>query len=362
MNTTLLLALSLALLAFTAHAQDAKPDDALRKKIDALVQKLGDKDWKTRNAATEELLKIGKPALPQLNAALQHADEEVRHRATTLVAAIKGQNNQAAKPAGAALKDALAPLLGKEGGTVVLDGNGGVTIMGGEGGIITVEPEGGMTIMGGDDGIITVDDKGEVSVVGGRARAAIAKAERVRQAINQLLAEPNVTKMNASGQGGVITADADGAVTIVDHADGGVKQLDAQGAVIEQALPLQIEEGVIVQGGGVIIINGAVVQGGIVAPQQNLPEGAAVAADLLDTFGAKLAEAEGGLRCTDVKAGSLADKLGLQVGDLITKVAGRDATKLDDVKEFLVKPEPDKPLKLGVTRKGESHTLTAPAK
>jgi hypothetical protein len=363
MKTALLIALTLTLLAFTARAQDAKPDDALRKKVDALVQKLGDKDWKTRNAATDELLKIGKPALPQLDAALKHADEEIRHRAAALVAAIKGQNNQAAKPAGAALKDALAPLLGKEGGTVVLDGNGGVTIMGGEGGIITVEAKGDTTIIT-EEGIISTDARGAVTqAVGVNNRQAARKAAAVRVQINQLLADALIAKMNAGGQGGVITANEDGTVTIIDHAEGGIKQLDAQGDVIQEAVPPQIEEGVIVQGQGVIIINGAIVQGGFgAAPQPNLPAGAAVAADLLDTFGAKLAEAEGGLRCTDVKVGTPADKLGLQVGDLITKVAGRDATKLDDVKEFLLKPDPEKPLKLEVTRKGESHTLTAPAK
>jgi S1-C subfamily serine protease len=169
--------------------------------------------------------------------------------------------------------------------------------------------------------------------------------------------------MNAGGQGGVITSDEEGGVTIVDHAEGGIKQLDAQGAVIQEAVPPQVEEAVFAPGPGVIIINGNVVQGGFgAAPQANLPAGAAVAADMLDTFGAKLAEAEGGLRCTDVKVGTPADKLGLQVGDLITKVAGRDATKLDDVKDFLLKPDPEKPLKLDISRKGESHTLTAPAK
>jgi hypothetical protein len=164
MKTTLLLALTVTLLAFTAHAQDAKPDDALRKKIDGLIQQLGDAQWQKRNAATDELRKIGKPALPQLEAALKHADEEIRHRAGIAVAAIKGQNNEAAKPAGAALKDALAPFFGKEGGTVVLDGNGGVTIMGGANfGIITVEAKGDTTIMTNDGGVITTDARGAVT-------------------------------------------------------------------------------------------------------------------------------------------------------------------------------------------------------
>lgn len=365
MKTTLLLALSLALLAFTAHAQDAKPDDALRKKIDALIQQLGDAQWQKRNAATDELRKIGKPALPQLEAALKHADEEIRHRAAIAVAAIKGQNNEAAKPAGAALKDALAPFFGKEGGTVVLDGNGGITIMGGANfGIITVEAKGDTTIMTNDGGIIITDARGALTqAVGINNRQAARVAATVKAHINQLLADAHVTKMNAGGQGGVITADEEGGVTIVDHAEGGIKQLDAQGAVIQEAVPPQVDEAVFAPGPGVIIINGQVVQGGFgAAPQPNLPAGAAVAADMLDTFGAKLAEAEGGLRCTDVKVGTPADKLGLQVGDLITKVAGRDATKLDDVKDFLLKPDPEKPLKLEITRKGESHTLTAPAK
>jgi len=366
MKTTLLLALSFALLAFTARAQDAPPDDALRKKVDALILQLGDGQWQKRNAATDELRRIGKPALPQLEAALKHADEEIRHRAGICVAAIKGQNNEAAKPVGTALKDALAPLLGKKGGTVILHGNGGVTILGGEKfGGITVEAKGATTILTNDGGIIITDARGALTqAVGINNRQAARLAATVRAQINQLLADAHVTKMNAGGQGGVITADEKGGVTIVDRAEGGIKQLEAQGAAIEAVVPPQVQEGLFVQGQGVVIINGVIMQGGFGAPvpQQNLPTGTAAAADMLDTFGAKLAEAEGGLRCTDVKVGTPADKLGLHVGDLVTKVAGRDATKLDDVKDFLLKLDPAKPLKVEVTRKGESHTLTAPAK
>jgi hypothetical protein len=364
MKTSLLFALCLALVASSVSAQDAKPDAALQKKIDALIQQLGDAQWQKRNAATNELLRIGKPALKQLDAALKHADEEVRHRAATLLAAINGQGKDA-KPAGATLKEVLTPLLGNEGGTVVLDGNGLITIMaGGDGGLITVEASGEITIMGGDDGIINVDKTGEnIQVTGGNARTAIATVAKVRQAIAQLLANPSVAKMNAGGLGGVITAQQDGAVTIVDHAEGRIQQLNAQGAVVEQIQPQAAQEdAMIIQGDGVIIINGQIVQGGFGAPvpAQNLPPGETVAADMLDSFGAKLAEAEGGLRCTDVKAGTLADKMGMQVGDLVTKVSGRDAAKFEDVKDLLLKPDPANPLKVEVSRKGQSITLTAP--
>jgi hypothetical protein len=76
-------ALMLALAPFVAGSS-ADAD------IERLVQQLGSDKFKEREAATNALNKIGKPALPALQkAATGSADEEVRSRAAQLVLAIR---------------------------------------------------------------------------------------------------------------------------------------------------------------------------------------------------------------------------------------------------------------------------------
>jgi hypothetical protein len=77
--------LVLALSFFPVAA--AAPDDA---KIARLVKQLGDDEFDQREAATEALNKVGKPALTALRkAATESGDAEVRSRATGLLLAIQ---------------------------------------------------------------------------------------------------------------------------------------------------------------------------------------------------------------------------------------------------------------------------------
>ncbi|OHB77728.1 MAG: hypothetical protein A2Z34_03130 [Planctomycetes bacterium RBG_16_59_8] len=68
-------------------------DTALRAQdegvIDALIRDLGDDDWDTREKAVEELVKIGKEALPRAEIASRSDDPEVAARAKRVVEWIK---------------------------------------------------------------------------------------------------------------------------------------------------------------------------------------------------------------------------------------------------------------------------------
>jgi hypothetical protein len=64
-------------------------DKELQKKIDELIDKLGDFDWEAREAATKELIKIGRPAIPRLEEALKASDAEVKWRAEHILKEIR---------------------------------------------------------------------------------------------------------------------------------------------------------------------------------------------------------------------------------------------------------------------------------
>src|SRR5262249_18074290 len=62
------------------------PDDT---EVERLIKQLGSDKFKEREAATKRLHEIGEPALDALHKAQTSADEEVRHRAEKIVAAIE---------------------------------------------------------------------------------------------------------------------------------------------------------------------------------------------------------------------------------------------------------------------------------
>jgi hypothetical protein len=85
------------------------------------------------------------------------------------------------------------------------------------------------------------------------------------------------------------------------------------------------------------------------------------ALNLLDTFGARLAEAADGVRVIEVKPDSPAGKVGLAVGDLITRVNGRQTATENDFKDAVARAEAEKKaLRLEVTRRGDEITLEVP--
>jgi|GEM_PF-2494712 len=345
-----------------------KPDAELEKKIAALITQLGDLTWTKRYEATQALHRIGKFALLQLTDALNSPDKEISHRADLLVRAIRGEQQVAVngvtvnKPE---LQQSLVALLGEDGGVVVFDGEFDITVIG-KNGISTVRPSG----MYYHDhlGIIFSDTSKNMgtpwlryaggvvtSTVNYERRPAQAKLMRVQASINgilwaglQSLHKPPDADKSA---GGIVTLDSDGTVKVFQPNSNGEPKLEGPKM---QVLNQQI-------GGGQVILGGFGQQGE--NPAANIPAtpmGELAAGDLMKSFGAKLVEAADGLRVVDVKSSSPASKAGLKAGDLLTLVNGRQAAKLDDVKEFLVNPEAGKPIMLEVTRKNESVTLTVP--
>ncbi len=90
-----LVAVMLVLGAGTALAQEKVEEEPAKKqadtgsKVESLVKQLGAESFKEREAATEELKKIGKPAVPALKEALKSEDAEVRSRAEQILKGIK---------------------------------------------------------------------------------------------------------------------------------------------------------------------------------------------------------------------------------------------------------------------------------
>jgi hypothetical protein len=56
-------------------------DPSIAKKVDELIEKLGDDSWETREKATKETIAIGRPAVAKLQEALRSGDVEVKWRA-----------------------------------------------------------------------------------------------------------------------------------------------------------------------------------------------------------------------------------------------------------------------------------------
>jgi hypothetical protein len=434
-----------------AVARPAQPaPEPPPERIAQLIAQLGDKDWKKRVAATEELQRLGKPALAQLEKALEHPDEEIRARIQFLITQIKGAQSDLTvaellqriakggqlKPEDLkSLKSACQQLLGNlpansKSGTILLDAQGALTAIDNNGAMITSDAAGNISIMDAEGGIITAHASGKITEHNGiGAAAAKGKIAQIKNALG---------KRNATDIGGSVILDENGAMTvmldngavILTDPDGdiltqnglippnpleAINQFFAQilgnigevkiGGAAPQAQMLVIQNGQIVQLGiapanqGLILNGNALIQpllgaGQPAPPAQRLPANlanigqilnqllgqaveaigapqppitppaptAAASSDLMDTLGARLGEAADGLRVTDIKPNSPAAKAGLQIGDLIAKVNGRDAATLEAVKDFLTNPDLDNPLRLEITRKDQSLLLTIPMK
>lgn len=98
---------------FSLWAQNDLP-----QRIDELIRQLGDPDFNIRQHATQELEKIGEPALPALRQALNHKDPEVVWRAQTLITRISAKSRtESADPESEDSKirpDKESPLDGEE--------------------------------------------------------------------------------------------------------------------------------------------------------------------------------------------------------------------------------------------------------
>jgi hypothetical protein len=120
-------------LAFSAdvelrEAGSGAPEDVRR--IDGLIEKLGDDSWEAREKATEELIRAGKAAIPKLQEAAKSADAEVKWRAVHALREIQERNPPSVISAGIVTGDpqvgpaALSWAIGKNRGRARLSGGG----------------------------------------------------------------------------------------------------------------------------------------------------------------------------------------------------------------------------------------------
>jgi len=95
-QTLALILLSATPLTFAATTQPSineeappaaiTPDQVMAEEAKALITKLGDDDFKTREAATADLRKLGRAALPHIKEATKSDNPEIKARAEKLVA------------------------------------------------------------------------------------------------------------------------------------------------------------------------------------------------------------------------------------------------------------------------------------
>src|SRR5436190_22179965 len=79
----------LAVILLVGLVASGWPADPSPRDIEALVQQLGAPRFRDRELAMQTLIKIGKPAVPALRAALASEDLEVQMRARTALHAIQ---------------------------------------------------------------------------------------------------------------------------------------------------------------------------------------------------------------------------------------------------------------------------------
>jgi len=443
----ILTACALFVAAF-ANAADPAPKPQ-EERIAQLIAQLGEKDWKKRVAATDELQRLGKPALPHLKQALDSKDEEVRARVEFLIAQIKdaqanltlsdllqriARGPQVAPADLKSLRTICQKLLGNlatdpKGGTIITDANGSVTVVDNHGGMLTSDAAGNLTVMDAEGGIVAVDADGKLTEREGiGAAAAKKKIADLKSTVGKgaphniggsIILDDNGAMTVTLDNGAMVVTDADGEILMQNGAVpqtpfeainqrfaqllgnlGNLGEVRLGGAAMQGQL-LVIQNGQVIAPGPALpnqaivlnenaliqqllgagqpvqinnaaqgnlanigqILNQLLGQAGVAnaAPETRIPPPAPKAvtsSDLMDTFGARLGEATDGLRVTDLKPNSPAAKSGLQIGDLIAKINGREAAPLDAVKDLLTKPDPENPLQLEVIRKNDTVQIT----
>jgi hypothetical protein len=88
----------------------AAGDESFRRKVDALVEQLGDDAWETREKATHDLIALGRPAVARLSEVLKSADAEVRWRAAHVLKEIAERSPAPLISAGISGGDARSPV------------------------------------------------------------------------------------------------------------------------------------------------------------------------------------------------------------------------------------------------------------
>lgn len=308
--------------------------------IKALIAKLADPDPAVRAQAQLALEKIGQPALAEIQQAQRtHPDPDVRARCTELIHAIAG-----VPPAKPQVVDAMPIPEDKmtitERRTIIgMDGRPQIEEI--------VKDEAGNILR---RRIIDAPAGGAGMAIAPAMPGAVAPAQQRRRAQIMIPATAD-PQTRAALQQAQAAQDMAWAQLDAMRAQREAREARERAAVggneIRQALPL----------GQAMPQFGRPQLGPMPAP----PAAEDRSLNLLDTFGARLAEAADGVRVIEVKPDSPAGKAGLAVGDLITRVNGRQTATENDFKDAIGRADADKKLlKLDVTRRGDEITLEIP--
>lgn len=347
--------------------------------IARLIAQLGDDSWDKRHEATEALKKIGKPAVPQLEAAVNHRNNEISTRSKAILRFINGgaevaaqrqaEGNQLGAMQGAAGGMDLGALMNNpqvqqmmqnpqmmDMARQMMAGQGG---QGGAGGMdlgaLMQNPQIQQMMQGMMGG-----HGGAQGGAGGMDLGALMQNPQVQQMIQNPQFMQMVMQMMA-GQGergglggaGNLGGAQQGARGGRGQLGGGQLGGGNLGALMQNPQIQQMLQQMLANGGGL----GGARQGGLARNAPAPPPAAAMSTDLTATFGVRVGDANGGVRVVDVKANTPASNAGLKTGDLIVAVNGRQVTSGDELKEALTASGAT--VKLDVQRRGDVITLSA---
>jgi hypothetical protein len=353
----------------------APPPQAGNAEVTRLIAQLGDDSWDKRHEATEALKKIGKPAAPQLEAAVNHRNIEISTRAKAILRHINGgaaeaaaQPNAGGNAAGAAGAMDLGALMNNpqmqqmmqnpqmmEMARQMMAGQGG---QGGAGGMdmgaVMQNPQVQQMIqqmMAGQGG-------GARGGAGGMDLGALMNNPQVQQMLQnpqfmqmvmQMMAGQGGQGGRGGNRGGMLGGAQGGRGGQLGGGQLGGGNLAAlmQNPQIQQLIQQMMAGGGRLGGGG----------GGLARNAPAPPPAAEMSTDLTSTFGVRVGEANGGVRVVDVKANTPAANAGLRTGDLIVSVNGRAVQSGEDFKDALAASAAT--IKLDVQRRGDVITLSA---
>lgn len=306
----------------TAWAQE-DPPPVPQERIERLIRELGSSEFETRERATTELKKIGRLAADALRKAAENAeDPEVRARASAILEALtrpEPKKDEPARPGAPALRGASVSVVSQNGDTRY-----------------TITPAGGrpFTFHRNADGSVkleTSDDGGKEQVASSDSLDAFLKDHA------ELAAKHGITK-DGIETGGARVGFGGGAFRIIRPFR--LPPFDPQDESDEEWWPDgDLEELLDRFGAGPMFVRPTV-------------HGARFGSvsDVLRSH-LKLPET-GGLVVERVRAGSLAEQVGLRTHDIVLEVDGQAVKTAADVRKLLKKES-----KIGVVRAGERRKL-----
>jgi hypothetical protein len=306
------------------QAAAAPAGDAAVKR---LIDLLNHPDWGKRHAATEELKKIGKPAVPLLEQAANSRDAETSSRAKAILRALNGGAEPAAQGNTEGNQPGAMPAL--LGGAIGGNGAGAMEL-----GALMNNPQ-------------LMDLARQMMAAPGGAAAG-----QPADNLGALMQNPQVQQMMQNPQLMQMLTQMLGGQGDLQRARGG--QLGGNlGALLNNPQVLQMAQQRLAGQGGLGPRRGAPLARNAPAPAP----AAALSTDLTATFGVRVSDANGGVRVVDVKPNTPASNAGLKAGDLIVSVNGRQVASGDELKGALAAS--GQTVNLDVQRRGDLITLSA---